>query len=251
MILGCGLHERTTVGSGILETKGVDLSGFTKLDVGHAFIVEIIEGDSYGVTIKADDNLVEFLNVETLRDTLKLGLKSNRTYIGTTQKATVITPVLQEIKLSGAAKANIRGFSSIGSVKFDLSGGSEVLLSGLEAANIELNITGGSHVAGNLEMQDGKFNLSGGSDTDLTGSGVKASIVATSGSELNLEDLTLFEATVTLSGASIATVNARGKLDADLSDSSELYYIGSPALGKVKSSGGSIISHKTDSPINK
>ncbi|MFC2031992.1 hypothetical protein ACFLUS_01255 [Chloroflexota bacterium] len=69
-------------------------------------------------------------------------------------------------------------------------------------------------------------------------------------SQISLGDLVLIDAKVNLSGASIATVNARGKLDADLNDALELYYIGSPALGKIQTSGSSIISHKPDFSVN-
>jgi len=247
---GCALGNRTTVGTGLLETTEISQTDFTKLEVGYAFDVEISEGDSYAVKVTVDDNLTEYLEIEKRGDTLRLGLKSNRTYIKTTQQAAVTMPVLRQLKLSGASKANINGFSSIDSIEFDLSGASEVLVSNLKAGNIELSMSGRSQASGNLEITNGKFNLSGGSTIDLEGSGVKASIAASGGSQISLSDLALIDAKVNLSGASIATVNARGKLEADLSDTSELYYIGSPALGRIQTSGSSIISHKSGSSIN-
>ncbi|MFC1972437.1 GIN domain-containing protein [Chloroflexota bacterium] len=247
---GCALGNRTTVGTGLLETMEISQTDFTKLEVGYAFDVEISEGDSYAVKVTIDDNLTDYLEIEKRGDTLRLGLKSNRTYIKTIQQAVIIMPVLRQLKLSGTSKANINGFSSINSIEFDLSGASQVLVSNLKAGNIEFNMSGRSHASGNLDMTDGKFDLSGGSTIDLDGSGVKASIVASGGSQISLGDLVLIDAKVNLSGASIATVNARGKLDADLSDASELYYIGSPALGKIQTSGSSIISHKSGSSVH-
>ena len=247
---GCSLGNHTTVGTGLLETREINQTDFTKLEVGYAFDIEINEGDSYAVTVTVDDNLAEYIEVKKRGDTLRLGLKSNRTYIKTTQQAVITMPVLQQLKLSGASKANIKGFHSIDLIKFDLSGASEVLVSNFKAGNIELNMSGYSHASGNLEMTDGKFNLSGGSAIDLKGSGIEASIVASGGSEIDLGDLALIDAKVNLSGASIATVNARGKLDAELSDASKLYYIGSPSLGRIQTSGASIVSHKPSSSVN-
>ncbi|MFC1956640.1 GIN domain-containing protein [Chloroflexota bacterium] len=250
VLSGCSLGNRTTVGTGLLETREINQTDFTKLEVGYAFDVEISEGDSYTVKVTVDDNLTDYLEIEKRGDTLRLGLKSSRTYIKTTHQAVITMPVLRQLKLSGASKANIEGFSSVDLIKFDLSGASQVLVSNLKAGNIEFNITGRSHASGNLEMTNGKVNLSGGSTIDLEGSGVKASIVASDGSQINLGDLVLIDTKANLSGASTATVNSRGKLDAELSDASRLYYIGSPALGKIQTSGSSIISHKPDSSVN-
>ncbi|MFC1982839.1 GIN domain-containing protein [Chloroflexota bacterium] len=247
---GCGLGNRTTVGTGMLETREIDQIDFTKLEVDYAFDVKIGQGDSYGVRVTVDDNLTDYLEVEKRGDTLRIGLKSNRTYIKTTQQAVITMPVLQQLKLFGASKANINGFSSIDLMRFDLSGASQVIVNNLKAGNIEFNMSGRSQASGNLELTNGKFDLSGGSTVDLNGSGVTVSIVASDASQLILGDLVLIDTKVNLGGASIATVNARGKLDAELSGASELYYIGSPALGKIQTSGSSIISHKPDSSVN-
>ena len=105
-LLGCGLGNRTTVGTGMLETIEINWTDFTKLEVGYAFDVEISQGDSYAAKVTVDDNLTDYLKVEKRGDTLRIGLKSNRTYIKTTQQAVIVMPVLRQLKLSGASKAN-------------------------------------------------------------------------------------------------------------------------------------------------
>ena len=49
-------------------------------------------------------------------------------------------------------------------------------------------------------------------------------------------------ADVKLSGASQATVNLDGRLDADLSGASHLEYIGEPTMGVMTTSGASTVS---------
>jgi hypothetical protein len=46
------------------------------------------------------------------------------------------------------------------------------------------------------------------------------------------------------SGASTVTVNLSGRLDADASGSSDIYYLGNPELGSIDTSGTSSVQSK-------
>ena len=52
------------------------------------------------------------------------------------------------------------------------------------------------------------------------------------------------DANVEASGASEVTVNASGRLDADASGASDVYYLGSPILGRIDTSGASSVERK-------
>lgn len=215
---GCVL--RTVTGSGDLETRDMELSGFSTVIVSHAFDVEIAEADSYSVRITTDDNLFEYLSVKTSGSTLFISLVSGN-YIRTTQKATITMPDLRDLRLSGASDVEISGFRSSHSVDFHLSGA--------------------SHVSGDIEMGDSKLSLSGASRIELEGSADDITIGASGASDVRLADLSVVNAKVNLSGASDASVNASGRLDGSLSGASGLEYRGSPTLGSISASGGSTI----------
>jgi hypothetical protein len=63
-------------------------------------------------------------------------------------------------------------------------------------------------------------------------------------SHLKLADLKVGNADVTLSGASDATINLAGRLDADLSGASTVEYIGEPTLGIMDTTGASTVKRK-------
>jgi hypothetical protein len=63
-------------------------------------------------------------------------------------------------------------------------------------------------------------------------------------SSLKLDDFTVGNANVDFSGASSGTINLDGRLDADLSGASRLWYIGEPTMGTIDTSGASTISPK-------
>jgi len=63
-------------------------------------------------------------------------------------------------------------------------------------------------------------------------------------SHFNLDDFIANNADVNFSGASRGTVNLNGRLDANLSGASRLWYIGEPTMGDINTSGASAISRK-------
>ena len=75
--------------------------------------------------------------------------------------------------------------------------------------------------------------------TGLVGEANDLTIDASSGSVLELSNFTVHDVSVELSGGSISTVNLDGRLDADLSGGSQLWYIGDPTLGNIETSSGS------------
>lgn len=231
----------TVTGSGKLQTWDMDYSDFTKIEVGYAFDVDISRADSYLVHIHVDDNLFDYLDINKRGDTLHIGLKPNQSYANITPKATINLPDLHKLRLSGASKANVRGFSSSHSMDFDLSGASHMDISSIKTGDTHFELSGASHVSGSIEMADGRFDLSGASSIDLEGSGDDVSIEASGASHVELADLSVTDAMVNLSGASRATINSSGRLDCDLSGASTLSYIGNPTLGKMETSGGSTI----------
>ncbi len=74
-----------------------------------------------------------------------------------------------------------------------------------------------------------------------TGNASSLTANASGGSRIDLSSLHVTGAKVDLSGGSWAKVNLDGRLDASVSGGSQLYYIGSPTLGSISTSGGSIV----------
>jgi len=236
---GCQLISVT--GSGTLETLEMDLSGFSSVNISHAFQVTVTRSDVHFVSVTVDDNLVEYIDVRTSGSTLYIGMKPG-SFIRTTQKATVRVPDLKNLTMSGASRADVSGFQSSESAKFGLSGASRLSLSGMECGDTQFSLSGASSATGDIKMGDAKLNLSGASDIDLEGSAQDVNLGASGASNARLSDLDAVNVKVSLSGASSAIVNASGTLSGGLSDASGLQYAGSPTLGKISVTGGSTLS---------
>jgi hypothetical protein len=224
-----------------MATWEYDFADFTSVNVSSAFTVDITRSDSYWVSITANENLLDYLDVCQVGKTLYIGLK-RAIYTNTRQEATITLPELRKLGLSGASRGSLSGFSSTGSLEFDVSGASALTIASLTAGDTEFDISGASRVNGALETEDCDFDISGASTVDLEGSGNDANIDASGASSVRLANFPVANARIDLSGASQATLNLSGTLDASLSGASHIKYLGEATLGNIKTSGASTVS---------
>ena len=209
------------VGCGPVRTQTYNFTDFTRVEVGYAFQVEVVQSNSYSISITAREDLFNFIQVSKEGETLKIGLTQ---YIRGTKKAEITMPDLRAINLSGAAKGTIKGFISSDDFTLDLSGA--------------------SRLDGDLTAGDVDFHVSGASAVELDGSAQDIDVDTSGASHVKLADFSVRNADVTLRGASNGTVNLSGKLDADLSGASHLEYVGEPTLGTINTSGSSTLRKK-------
>jgi hypothetical protein len=223
IVLLAGCAQVTITGSGAIVNQEETITGFDRVEASHGFQVDLRQGDAFGVTIRVDDNVVEHLEVTKKGDTLRIGLKRNRSYTlnNTTLEAEVTMPELTGLKLSGGSHATISGFTS--------------------AADFDADLSGGSHLRGDIEAGDAHFDLSGGSHLTLSGSAQDLKLDASGGGQIDLSAFSVVDANVELSGGARATVNPSGTLDVDASGGSHVTYVGNPTLGKIDTSGGSSV----------
>jgi len=212
----------SVVGCGPMRTQTYDHTDFTRVDVGHAFRVEITRSDSYSISITAPENVFPVIQVSKVGEVLEIILTSPVPLKGA--KATITMPELRDLNFSGATKGTITGFSS--------------------SHDLNLELSGASSLEGDIQAGDTVVRLSGASKAKLEGSAKDVNINASGASGIDLSRFPVNNAQVLLSGASNGTVNLNGRLDADLSGASKLSYIGEPTMGDINTSGASAISKK-------
>ncbi|MFC1861274.1 head GIN domain-containing protein [Chloroflexota bacterium] len=221
LLVGCGF---VLTGSGDLKVEEYAFSDFNRVEVSSAFEFEIIRSNSYGISITADDNVIEKVQVTKEGDTLKIGLKTTPRLGSLTLKAVVNMPYLRGLAISGASRGTISGFSS--------------------ANDMDIKLSGASKVTGDITAGDADFKVSAASTVQLEGSANNIVANVSSASRLNLGGFMVNNANVNFSGASTGTVNLNGKLDANLSGASKLSYVGETTMGNINTSGASTLEKK-------
>ena len=212
------------IGSRNLETEDYAFADFTEIEIDSAFQFEIAQSDSYGVNITADDNVIDYVQVSKDGETLKIRLATVPRLWFVTLRASVTMPQLRGLTVSGASRGTISGFSF--------------------GEDLSITVSGASRVTGEMTTGDIGFDVSGASSIQLEGSAGDMMAVVSGASRLNLDDFTVENANVNISGASSGTINLNGRLDASLSGASRLFYIGEPTMGDINTSGASTISKK-------
>ena len=243
MLSGCGSVSIIT-DSGALTTQEYNFIGFTGIEIGHAFELEVTPSDTYGVTITAGKNILEHINVSKSGSILKIDMDNLLFNFHNIPKATITMPDPQGLNLSGASKGTAQGFYSSHDFKLSLSGASTLDMD-METGNFESEISGASKLTGNLKASSSSIELSGASQAKLTGAGGNIIVNGSGASQAELTDFTVNDANIELSGASHASLDINGKMDASLSGASSLEYGGNPTLGKLDVTGASEIKQKS------
>jgi len=214
-------------GSGNIVTRTFDLRDFDRLEVSHGFDLTVAPAEGYSVEVRIDDNLLRYLEVYVEAHTLHIGLDS--LHVGTQPRltgslsadalqATVTTPHLEGLKLSGGSQANVDGVHS--------------------GLTFDVEASGGGHVEGRLVLGSAHFDVSGGSDVTLSGMAADLVVDASGGSRLDLSGMQAGSAKVNAGGGSEVTVNVSGRLVAEASGGARVYYLGDPQPLTIETSGG-------------
>lgn len=245
------IMTESAIGTRSVVTKEMDFSDFTSVEVDSAFHVEITRSDSYRVAIQANKRLFDHINVTKSGNTLKVSLKlfRFRFHMRPTLYARIAMPTLNKLRLSGATKSIVRGFSSQEGFDANLSGASRLDID-METGEAKFEVSGASRVSGSMKVGDAEFTLSGASRAELIGSASNVVLSAWGASRLDLANFALNDMSVQLKGASRAMINVNGKLDLDMSGASKLNYTGNPTLRDVNISGASRLSHRQKAGVD-
>ena len=214
---------------GELITKEWEYSDFTAVDVSSAIHCVIMQDSSYRIIISADERILDKINVAKTENTLSIRIEPN-TISASAPTAVVRMPNLAKLVLSGASIGKVSFFNSSDSLSIELSGASILRMEDIIVGDVEVMLSGASTLTAEVWQ-----SISGGNNL--------VSIVE-GASNLDLTDFPVTNGDLFISGASQATVNLDGTLDAVVSGASTLYYIGEPTMGNIEVSDTSTINKK-------
>jgi hypothetical protein len=210
------------IGSGNLETEEYAFTNFTRVEISSAFEFEIKQSSSYSINVTADDNVIDHAQISQDGQTLRIRVGGVPSFRRVTLKASVTMPQLGGLTVSGASRGTVANFNST------------------EAVSIA--VSGASRVTGDITAGDIGFDVSGASTIELEGSADNMVTIVSGASRFSLDDFTVNNANVNISGASTGIINLDGRLDANVSGASTLLYVGDPVMGTINVSGASTLS---------
>jgi hypothetical protein len=236
------------VNPGPVTTREFDYTDFSKVEVASAFEVEIVQSDTWSISVTAQETLFDHINITKNDDTLEINLQWGwGTWVSSwgyqRPKARISMPELYMLSLSGASKGSIAGLNSQHQTDFSVSGASSLDMD-IEGLNSVIQVSGASHITGKIKASDLRLEVTGASRADLSGSADSLTLEASGASNAVLGGVVVGSADIDLSGASKATVSPEDTMKVVLSGASSLTYSGSPELQAIEVSGASTIHKK-------
>jgi hypothetical protein len=174
-LVGCA---RPITLSGVV-TRDFNIADFNNIEVGYTneflvmgstvdipFELEVTRADAYKVSVTANENIFDFINLDKSGKTLSIII--DRKQIGTdkaTLQARISLPELSGLKLTGGI-LSVRGFNSTQDFKVEVSGASSLDLD-MQTGNTTYDISSSSHVIARGSTHNLTAKVSGAGTLDI------------------------------------------------------------------------------------
>lgn len=262
------LSAKTIKGNGHITTKQISVTDYSGIEFGGGinssrqgiqFLISLLSSNggtnwefnysqktgSSGVEVTIDENLLEYLNMETSGGILQIGTKGGNTIAPTRLIINGHSETLSSVQARSGVDFNI--LTPITGENLDMrsSGGSSIRIK--DHAKIDRCYFqtggGGDLYAENLECKELTASASGGSDIKLKGKAEKATFKASGGSDIKAFDFKTKEADFSVSGGSDLKLHVTELLSGSASGRSDVRFYGNPQQ-HVRLSGGSSCKQK-------
>ncbi len=207
-------------GNGNIKRQAREVGHFNGLSLGLPGQVEVRTGNSEGLTIETDDNLLPLIETVVEDGTLKIRNKNKVNIRTRNLKIVVQTRGLDRLSLGGSGSIDADRVQG-SRLQLDVGGSGNIRVGKAEGESVSINLGG----SGDLKVNEGSArSLS----ANIGGSGT-----------IDMARVRLDKASVSLAGSGDATLWVRNSLDLTVAGSGDVNYYGDPKISKtVIGSGG-------------
>lgn len=209
-------------GNGVKSTQQRNFSDFDGVDVSGPIKVFVSQDSISSVKIEADENLMEYIEIENNGDVLDISTRGGYNLRPRTGIRIYVTaPSFHMLSVSGSGELKTQTkISSVKDVDVSVTGSGDLILN-IDAPGIKSNITG----SGNLTIDGGTRNFY----TEVTGSG-----------EVHAFDLLSESTDVKIAGSGDVEVFASKQLKISISGSGDVKYKGNPSVSQSIAGSGNV-----------
>jgi len=209
-------------GTGEMVTRDFAVGNFTGIDIAGGYVVVYTNSQTNAVTVNMQENLFDYLEV-TVNSSGILRINSTRSFrttSGNTPRIYVSAPYLNEIHVSG----------SLTTENWDT----------IRTQSLFIHAAGATDATIDMEVDELEIVLAGAGSFDLSGTADTAILSLAGAGTIDGENLQTQTATVTIAGASTATIAVSDVLNATISGVGTIYYIGDPQVNRAVAGIGSV-----------
>lgn len=211
-------------GNGKEVTISKTTADYDEILAGGFFDVALVAGKEGNITIKGEENLLEYINVEVENGTLKIHVNNDKSIECSSNKTIIITVPVEKI----------------GKIKFAGSG-DIYTKDAINATNLELSLTG----SGDMKIETNATNLSaslkGSGDVILSGKTTELELNLVGSGDIDSSKLNSDNAKAKVAGSGDIKVKCTKNLNAAVAGSGSIHYKGKPeSIDKVVNGSGEI-----------
>jgi hypothetical protein len=233
-----------TRGNGLSQTVVRRVAGFNNIENSTSIDVIYHKADTFGITITADENLIESISTETISNKLVIRTKGSKCLdFNTRPRITISSPSLQTVTASGSATF-IADEVSGSSVTVKMSGSGEISIARIAATDLTISLSGSGDIKSNDCMSaNADVFLSGSGGITLAGQSENSNLKISGSGKINTENFALQSADITITGSGDVYTSVENTLTAFISGSGNIYLKGNPAINKTITGSGRIINY--------
>lgn len=178
-------------GEGAVITKSFDLRDFDRIVINGQADATFTQSDTYEVTLRAQENVFDYVDYRVEGTTLILELKDKRTVRSTDFDVTLKAPALKGIEINGAADFDIpAGLTSDADLKIAVNGAGDLTFNAVRCNNLTVEANGAADVDLNtIDVQKLKVEVNGAGDVNIDGKAAEADLTVNGAGDIEATGL--------------------------------------------------------------
>ncbi len=208
-------------GNGNVQTQNREITGFDAISSSGDFHVSVMPGTQFSVEIKAESNLLPYIETYVSGSTLKIGTSGVHSLRHHYPIEVFITqPELNGLTLSGSGLLQAGSFSS---------------------DNFQIGLSGSGDIDAKVIAKKINVNVSGSGNIFLEGEALESDFRISGSGKIKTYDLVQDHCQASISGSGDIYVNVSQTLFAGISGSGKIYYINHPLIHSNISGSGKVV----------
>ena len=165
-------------GEGPVISKSFDLKDFDRIVINGQADAVFTQSDAYEVTLRAQENVFDYVDYRVEGSTLILELKDKRTVRSTDFEVTLKAPALKGIEINGAADFDIPvGLKSDDDLRIEVNGAGDLTFNSVRCNNMTIQANGAADVdLTDINVQKLKVDVNGAGDVIVEGNAADADL---------------------------------------------------------------------------
>ena len=178
-------------GEGPVISKSFDLKDFDRIVINGQADAVFTQSDTYEVTLRAQENVFDYVDYRVEGTTLILELKDKRTVRSTDFDLTLKAPALKRLDVNGAADFDIpAGLKSYDDLQIEVNGAGDLSFNAVRCNNLTIQANGAADVdLTDIDVQNLKVDVNGAGDVVVDGAAGDASLSVNGAGDIDASGL--------------------------------------------------------------